>query len=129
MSSAPLPEVDDVDRALIAGLVEDGRATYAALAPGVGLSQAAVRTRVQRLLSEQVITVTGRVDPASLGLGVFAFAFLEVGGQVDKVAAAVADIDPAVFVVVTAGRFDLMVEFRCVDDDRLLDALDRLREI
>lgn len=46
MTTSTRPEIDDVDRALIAGLVENGRATYAALAPQVGLSQAAVRTRV-----------------------------------------------------------------------------------
>jgi Lrp/AsnC family transcriptional regulator for asnA, asnC and gidA len=129
VSPAPRPEIDDVDRALIAGLVEDGRATYAALAPRVALSQAAVRTRVQRLFEEQIITVTGRVDPSSLGLGVFTFAFLEVRGQVDKLAAAVAEIDAAVFIVITTGRFDLMVELRCTDDDHLLDSLDRLREL
>lgn len=123
------PELDETDRALIAGLVEDGRATYATLAPAVGLSQAAVRSRVQRLLDDHVITVTGRVDPSSLGLGVFAFAFLELDDQTDKVAATVAEIDEAVFVVITTGRFDLMVELRCADEDRLLDALDRVRQV
>ena len=49
------PDVDDIDRQLIGHLVEDGRATFAALAPLVGLSQAAVRTRVQRLLDDDVI--------------------------------------------------------------------------
>ena len=129
MTASTRPEIDDVDRALIAGLVENGRATYAALAPQVGLSQAAVRARVQRLFEEHVITVTGRVDPSSLGLGVFTFAFLELSGQVDKFAAAVADIDAAVFIVITTGRFDLMVELRCTNHDHLLDSLDRLREL
>ena len=128
MTASTRPEIDDVDRALIAGLVENGRATYAALAPQVGLSQAAVRARVQRLFEEHVITVTGRVDPSSLGLGVFTFAFLELSGRVDKFAAAAADIDAAVFIVITTGRFDLMVELRH-DHDHLLDSLDRLREL
>lgn len=120
-------ELDDIDRALISALVADGRATYAALAPIVGLSQAAVRTRVQRLIDEHVITVTGRVDPVSLGLGIFSFAFLEAEGEVDKVAARIADIDEAVFVAIGAGRHDLLVELRCRDEDRLLAALDRIR--
>lgn len=120
-------ELDNIDRALIAALIQDGRATYAALAPKVELSQAAVRTRVQRLLDEQVITVTGRVDPASFGLGVFVFVFLEVSGELDKVAARVADIDDSVFVVEATGRFDLLVELRCHDNDGLLAALDQVR--
>ena len=129
ISPAQRVELDDVDRALIAALIADGRATYAALAPLVGLSQAAVRTRVQRLIDEHIITVTGRVDPASLGLGIFAFAFLEVRGEVEKVAARIADIDEAVFVAIGAGRHDLLVELRCRGEDRLLDALDRIRVI
>ena len=121
------PAIDDIDRALIGALIADGRATYAALAPAVGLSQAATRTRVQRLLDEQVITVTGRVDPASFGLGIFAFAFLEVDRQVDKVAARLSDIDGVVFAAIGAGRFDLLVEIRCADNDRLLNVLDEVR--
>ncbi len=121
------PLLDDVDRALIGELINDGRATYAALAPTVGLSQATVRTRVQRLLEENIVSVTGRVDPMSFGLGVFAFAFLEVHGELDKAAARIGEIDEAVFVVLGAGRFDLLVEFRCRDADHLLEALDWVR--
>ena len=121
------PPLDDIDRALIGALIIDGRATYAALAPTVGLSQATVRTRVQRLLEAHIVSVTGRVDPTSFGLGVFAFAFLEVTGELDKAAARIGEIDEAVFVVLGAGRFDLLVEFRCRDADHLLEALDRVR--
>lgn len=127
MIERPPIELDDIDRALIAELIRDGRATYAALAPRVGMSQAAVRTRVQRLLDERVIAITGRVDPATFGLGVFAFAFLEVSREVDKVAALVSEVDDVVFVVVGAGRFDVMVELRCAHNEALLAALDRIR--
>ena len=119
--------LDDVDRRLIAALVEDGRATYAALAPRAGLSQASVRPRVKRLLDQGIISVTGRVDPASLGIGHFAFAFLEIAESADKMAARLAEIDEVVFIVVTSGRFDLLLELRCQTEDRLLDALDRIR--
>jgi Lrp/AsnC family transcriptional regulator for asnA, asnC and gidA len=123
------PDIDDVDRTLIGALIKDGRATYAALAPAVGLSQAAVRTRVQRLLDEQIITVTGRVDPSSLGLGVFTFALLEISEPLEEVAASIGEIDGAVFVVLASGRFDILVELRCSDNDMLLVALDQLRSL
>lgn len=122
-------DLDGIDRRLIAELIRDGRATYAKLAPEVGLSQAAVRTRVQRLLDENVITITGRVDPESLGLGVFAFVFLEVCTEIDDVTRLVGEIDEAVFIVVGAGRFDVLVELRCSTTDDLLRALDRIRVI
>lgn len=127
LTERPNVELDDVDHALIAELIRDGRATYAALAPTVGLSQAAVRTRVQRLLDDHVIAITGRVDPASFGLGVFAFAFLEVSKEVDKVAALVGEVSEAVFIVAGAGRFDVLVELRCESNDALLGALDSIR--
>ncbi len=119
--------LDEIDRTLIRELIADGRATYAKLAPAAGLSPAAVRTRVQRLLDERLIVVTGRVDPALYGLGVFAFAFLEVSDNVDKVAARIAEIADVVFLAVGSGRFDLLVELRCPDSEGLLAALDRLR--
>lgn len=119
--------LDEVDQALIRELIADGRATYAKLAPVVGLSQAAVRTRVQRLVDEHLVVVTGRVDPMTFGLGVFAFAFLEVSHEVAKTAARIAEIDEAVFVAIGAGRFDLLLELRCADEDGLLDTLDRVR--
>ena len=129
MNTALHVDLDSIDRVLIRELIQDGRATYAKLAPIVGLSQAAVRTRVQRLLDDRIITITGRVDPASFGLGIFAFAFLEVSREVDKVAALVSEVDDAVFVVAGAGRFDILVEVRCATRERMLSALDQIRII
>jgi len=123
------PLLDDIDRALISALVADGRATYAALAPLVGMSQGSVRTRVQRLLDERIITVSGRIDPASLGLGVFCFAFVEAATPAAALAAQLAEIDEVVFVVLASGRFDLMVEMRCADEQRLLEILDEIRAL
>ena len=121
------PALDDIDRSLIHELTVDGRATYAKLAPIVGLSQAAVRTRVQRLLDDGVVVITGRVDPATFGMGVFTFAFLEVSGAVAGTAAKLAQIDEAVFVAIGSGRFDMLVELRCADDEEMFEALDRVR--
>lgn len=121
--------LDDIDRALIGELIADGRATFAKLAPAVGLSQAAVRTRVQRLLDERQVVVTGRVDPATFGLGVYAFAFLEVDGSVVDVGARLADLEEVVFVALGAGRFDVLAEVRCPDPDGLLAAVDRVRSV
>ncbi len=122
-------DLDDVDQALVRALMVDGRATYAQLAPKVGLSQAAVRTRVQRLLDDRVITISGRVDPASLGLGLFSFAFLEVSCAVEDLGKRIAEVDGVVFEVVTTGRFDLVAEVRCVGEPQLIEALDRIRTL
>tara|TARA_B100000029_G_scaffold441236_1_gene458902 strand:- start:326 stop:1267 length:942 start_codon:yes stop_codon:yes gene_type:complete len=121
------PTIDEVDRALIAELIIDGRASYAKLAPAVGLSQASVRTRVQRLLADQIITITGRVDPATFGLGIFAIAFVQVSGPTEPVARALAEVSDVVFVTVCAGQFEILVEVRCHTAESLIKALDAIR--
>jgi DNA-binding Lrp family transcriptional regulator len=120
-------DLDEIDRKLVGELIVNGRSPYAALAPKVGLSQAAVRARVRRLLDEHVVTVSARVDPRSVGLGVFAFVFITVEGSARQVADRVAEIAEAVFVVSLTGKSGVMAEVRCRDNDQLLEVLDRLR--
>lgn len=119
--------LDATDRQLIAELIVDGRASYAALAPKVGLSQAAVRARVKRLLDEKIVTVTARVDPRSLGLGVFAFVFLTIDKPARVVGAELAEIPEAVFVVCLSGRQGLLAEVRCHDNTHLVEVFDQIR--
>jgi Lrp/AsnC family transcriptional regulator for asnA, asnC and gidA len=121
--------LDATDRKLIGLLMADGRRSYASLAPEVGLSQAATRVRVQRLLSDRIIDVNARVDPTVLGHGVFAFTVLTVRGPLEQTAARIAEIPEAVFLVKTSGRWDLLVEIRTIDNAALIDVLDRVRGI
>ena len=126
--SSPL-DLDDIDRALIAALIANGRASYAQLAPMVGLAQPTVRNRVQRLLDERVIVVGGRFDPAVLGLGVFAFILVKVASMIEDTARLISKIDEVAFEVVTAGRFDIVAELRCRDESHLVAAMDRVRDL
>jgi DNA-binding Lrp family transcriptional regulator len=123
----PLRQLDDIDRRLIGELSVDGRASYAALAPRVGLSQAAVRARVRRLIDEHIVTVSARVDPRSVGFGVFAFVLITTEGPAREVAERLASLDEAVFVVCLNGRWSVLVELRSADYPHLLTALDRVR--
>lgn len=66
--------LDDVDRALVRALREDGRATLAALAGVTGLSQSAVQARVRKLEARRVITgYRAVVDPDAVGLPIAAY--------------------------------------------------------
>ena len=121
--------LDDVDRQLIGELIVDGRSPYAALAPKVGLSQAAVRARVKRLLDDRIVTVNARVDPRSLGLGVFAFVYLTIDRPARTIGAELSDIPEAVFVVCVTGRQGVLVEIRCRDNTHLLEVFDEVRGI
>lgn len=124
------PELDHVDKAIISALQLDGRAPYSKLGPAVGLSQAAVRQRVQRLIESGVMQVVAVTDPATLGFAVQAMVAITVTGDVREVAAEVEKLEEVEYVVITAGRFDLLVEIVCTDTHHLLDVVnDRIRAI
>ena len=61
------PVLDDVSKAIIEQLQQDGRRSYAAIGKVVGLSEAAVRQRVQRLIDSGVMQVVAVTDPLELG--------------------------------------------------------------
>jgi Lrp/AsnC family transcriptional regulator for asnA, asnC and gidA len=115
--------LDDISKRIIEQLQEDGRRPYAAIGKAVGLSEAAVRQRVQRLLDAGVMQIVAVTDPLQVGFTRQAMIGVRVDGDINVVAdqlAAMAEVD---YVVVTAGSFDLMVEVVCEDDDHLLDVV------
>lgn len=114
-------ELDEVDRRIIAELQTDGRTPYSRLGPMVGLSQAAVRQRVQRLIDKGVMQVVAVTDPAVLGLGLQAMVGVRVEGDTRVVADAIAESVDVDYVVITAGRYDLLVEVVAPDAGALLD--------
>lgn len=122
--------LDDVDRAIILELQVDGRMSYAELGPKVGLSQAAARQRVNRLTERGVMQVVAVTDPLSLGLTTQAMVGITVDGDVRVAAALVAELVEAEYVLITAGRFDVLAEVLCEDNAALLALVnDRIRSI
>ena len=120
MSFRPTVVLDDIDKAIIRELQLDGRAAYARLGPAVGLSQAAVRQRVQRLIENGVMQVVAVTDPLTLGFGLQAMVGVSVDGDLREVAAKLSKVDEVSYVVVTTGRFDLLVEVVCRDNEHML---------
>jgi Lrp/AsnC family transcriptional regulator, regulator for asnA, asnC and gidA len=121
---------DDIGRRLIEELQRDGRRSYAALAKTVGLSEAAVRQRVQRLIESGVMQVVAVTDPMQVGFARQAMIGLRVSGDLTAMADALAEIDEVDYVVITAGSFDLLLEVVCEDDDDLLRLLsERIRSL
>ncbi len=122
-------QLDDTDLQIIAALQLDGRASFADLAKGIDLSQAAIRLRVNRLLESGVLDIVAITDPLQIGFTVEAMIGLTVDGDIEEVSAKVGALDSAVYVVMTAGRFDLMVEVLCADNDHLLEVMSDLRAL
>lgn len=130
MSSRPPVAIDEIDKAIIRELQLDGRLPYAKLGPKVGLSQAAVRQRVQRLIEAGVMEVVAVTDPLTLGFGLQAMVGISVDGDLRTVAAKLAQVDEVAYVVVTSGRYDLLVEVVCRDTEQLLGVVnDVIRDL
>ncbi|MEU6426392.1 Lrp/AsnC family transcriptional regulator [Microbispora sp. NPDC046973] len=115
--------VDEVDRVLLRELQRDGRASYTALAEATGLSAPAVRQRVQRLRDEGVVQIVGVTDPMALGLPVMALIGVRVDSDVHEVADRISELPGVIYVVLTAGSFDLFAEVVCREPAELLGVL------
>ncbi len=122
--------LDDVAKSIIEQLQQDGRRSYAAIGKAVGLSEAAVRQRVQRLTESGVMQIVAVTDPLQLGFDRQAMIGLNVEGALEPVAEALAAMDEIDYVVITAGGFDLLCEVVCESDAQLLELLsNRIRAV
>jgi Lrp/AsnC family transcriptional regulator for asnA, asnC and gidA len=125
--AAPL---DEVSKAIIEQLQEDGRRSYVTIGKQVGLSEAAVRQRVQRMVEAGVIQIVAVSDPLELGFARQAMVGISVEGPLEEIADQLAALDEVDHVVITAGTFDILVEVVCSSDDELLELLSqRVRTI
>jgi Lrp/AsnC family transcriptional regulator for asnA, asnC and gidA len=120
---------DDIDKALIEVLQRDGRTPYTKLAAEVGLSEAAVRQRVQRLVDTNVVQIVAVTDPLRLGFRRQAMIGVRTTGDITEVARALSDIAEIDYVVYTSGSFDLLAEMVCEDDDHLLTLMNEIRRM
>jgi len=121
--------LDEHDIAIIAQLRNDGRMAYRAIAEIVGLSEAAVRQRVNRLVNNDICQITAVMDPKALGLNAVASVGMKVNGDLDKTADKIATIKQVEYIILTAGMFDLMAELVCKDYEELLFVLRELRSL
>ena len=119
---------DDVSKKIIEQLQEDGRRPYATIGKAVGLSEAAVRQRVQKLVDNGVMQIVAVTDPMQLGFARQALIAISASGDLEAVAKEVSAIPEVDYIVVTAGSFDLFAEIVVEDDAHLLRILnERIR--
>ncbi|MFG2105342.1 Lrp/AsnC family transcriptional regulator [Micromonospora chersina] len=121
--------LDEVAKQIIEQLQEDGRRPYATIGKAVGLSEAAVRQRVQRLLDAGVMQIVAVTDPLQLGFPRQAMIGLRTDGDLERVADRLAEFEEIDYVVITAGSFDLLAEVVCRNDEHLLEILQKLRGV
>jgi Lrp/AsnC family transcriptional regulator, regulator for asnA, asnC and gidA len=121
--------LDDISKEIIEQLQQDGRRSYAAIGKAVGLSEAAVRQRVQRLIDGGAMQIVAVTDPMTLGFRRQTMIGVRCSGDLERVADQLSGMEEIDYVVIIAGSFDLLVEVVCEDDDQLLEILSRVRSI
>lgn len=124
-------EISALDRAIIDALQADGRRPFTQIASDLGISEAAVRARTNRLIERGVLQVVGVADPLKLGFAQMAMIGVRCeAGAMMSAAEAIAEIPEVIYVVATAGAWDLLVEVVCQDNEDLLRFLtEKLRRI
>ena len=118
------PALDDLDKAIIKCLQLDGRRPYAQIGRELEVPEATVRQRAERLISRGVVQIVGVTDPLAMGFQQPALIGLKVEpGRLDEIAQHIGALEEVTYLVVTAGRFDLVCEVVCADNDHLLRVL------
>ena len=113
-------ELDELDRAILRLLREDGRRSNAAIARAVGVSQPTVRQRIDRLVGSGVAHVTVRINPAAIGYPVDAVLNIKVSGRnLRDVGEQIAAMDNVSYVGYLSGMYDIQVEAFLRDNDDL----------
>ena len=118
-------QLDELSKAIVEQLQEDGRRSYAEIGKAVGLSEAAVRQRVQKLTDSGVMQVVAVTDPMQLGFFRQAMIGIRATGDTTVLAASLASMPTVDYVVLTAGSFDILVEVVCENDDDLIELLNK----
>lgn len=126
MADNSLHQLDATAKKIIELLQADGRRSYASIGKEVGLSEAAVRNRVQRLSDSGLLQIVAVTDPLKLGFSRQALVGIRCTGDTATLAETLAEHEEIDYVVLTAGSFDILIEVVCEDDDHLLQILNRV---
>ncbi|MBT5806074.1 MAG: Lrp/AsnC family transcriptional regulator [Candidatus Nanopelagicales bacterium] len=119
MARKPTP-LDGSSRAIIEQLQQDGRRPYATIGKAVGLSEAAVRQRVQKMHEQGVMQIVAVTDPAQVGFSRSAMIAITVQGDLEAVAHHLEQLPEISYLILVTGKYDLLAECVAEDDDHLL---------
>jgi len=117
-------ELDTVDRQIIRILQDDGRTANVEIARRVGVSEATVRKRLDRLVSEAVIHIAAMPNPSKVGLATVTFITLDVDlSLLERIAGELAQSPQVRAIYYTTGESNLIIEAWFHSTDQLLQFL------
>jgi Lrp/AsnC family transcriptional regulator, regulator for asnA, asnC and gidA len=122
-------KLDAIDKQIIESLQREGRRPFTVLSRELGISEAAVRARVRKLTDAGVIDVVAVTNPLMVGFDVMAMVGIQADSNLEELADTVSAWNETSYVVILSGSFDLLVEIVCVDNQHLLQIVQRLRQV
>ena len=123
--------LSDLDRTIILALQEDGRKSFASMARDLGVSERKISARVSELVAENVVHITIVGDPRALGYSSPGLVGIKVSGRTSarELAQSLASIEELAYVAATTGRYQILAECFCVDEDHLASVIAQMQEI
>jgi Lrp/AsnC family transcriptional regulator for asnA, asnC and gidA len=125
-----LKKIDKTDVTIIKLLQKNGRMSNTEIAKQVGVSEATVRNRLQRLLNENYIQVAAVIDPIKLGGGIEgSIRICAHIKHIDSVARALKSIEELFYVARVTGSADFDTCFLARDMPGVRKLIDRINAI
>ncbi len=116
--------LDEIDRAIIAALKRDGRTPFAQIGRALNVSPGMVRQRVHRLIEEGILQIVAVTNPLLMGYHTVALIGVKVDGRrLREIAQRIAQFEEVIYLVLTTGGYDLLVEVVCYNNAHLLEFL------
>lgn len=116
--------LDDVDQQIIDALRQDGRTPFSQIATQLDVSPGMIRMRYSRLIEMGYLKVVAISNPLQMGFNTMAMIGVRIDGDRLLTAAdEISNFDDVIYLVVTSGRYDILVEVMCRDHKHLLDFL------
>jgi len=113
--------LDNIDLKILEALRGDGRVAFSQIAEQLGVSPGMIRMRYNRMVEMGYLKVVAITNPLRMGYEAMAMIGIRTEGKrMLEVAEQAAAFEEVVYLVVTSGRYDIMVEVFCRDHTDLL---------
>jgi len=124
-------DLDEIDKKIIAALYEDGRAAFTQIAQQLNVSPGMIRARYNRMVKLGYLQIVAITNPLNIGFNAMALIGIRVdGSKLLEISEQIATLKEVVYLVITSGRYDIILEVMCYEQADLLRFLtDKLYKI
>jgi Lrp/AsnC family transcriptional regulator for asnA, asnC and gidA len=114
-------ELDEIDRKILDSLYKDSRSSYTSLAEKLGISDVAIKKRIDKLTEQGVIErFSISIDNRKLGLPLHAFILVKsIPSEAVQISEGLKRMKNVTRIFSVLGSYDIMVELACRDIDEL----------